>query len=456
MADRRRRVLRFFGPRGDLLVAEAPSIAVFDATGYERFRVEVEGFLDVAPVGDELWVISASQLARLAASDEPMLGSERLDYLDSNGRILQSATAPHVPVWHAARPSAIRSATPPIAAELILPIADGRWLLWQNGQLRLWRNIGEAWRKPLGDPGTRAADAQLVLDGRLFVLAQQRASAPGDPPGELRLSIAAVTDGAPHAVLRIPQVERLAIAARRGLAVARSGDRLSVFDLRFGRWLRDLVVPAGTIELAVDDVFQRIALATETGLELVSPDALAAAIVASDDDGDAKPERRRDPTARARARAAAVAVARAVAGSRRGQRAGRRGRIRPAVPERAARAARAGASHARRDARRGRAVGRAGAAAGRRARVRGDRGRVGLRCIVKADQTKPPFVDEVAGLLKIVSGRAVNELERATARLDATRVIADDARRERGERLTPLDVLARDFGLSPLAVDMFS
>ncbi|HEY1816631.1 MAG TPA: ATP-binding protein [Kofleriaceae bacterium] len=448
MADRRRRVLRFFGPRGDLLVAEAPSIAVYDTSGAERFRVEVDGFLDVAPVGDELWVISASQLARLAASDGRMLGTERLDYLDPNGRILQSATAPQVLVWHAGRPSAIRSSTPPIAAELILPIADGRWLLWQNGQLRLWRNIGEAWRKPLGDPSTRVTDAQLVLDGRLFVLAQQRAFATGDPPGELRLSIAAVTDGAPHAVLRIPQVDRLAIAARRGLAVARSGDHLSVFDLRFGRWLRDLVVPAGTIELAVDDVFQRIALATETGLELVAPDALAAAIVAGDDDGDPKPNG-------VATQPPALAL------------------VPPAPPETTVAAepiAEAETDQPFPDAPLVRLVPvqvRPDATAGEVAQsVELELQLVGARTyaaiadawdvgrIVKADQTKPPFVDEVAGLLKIVSGRAVNELERATARLDATRAIAEDARRERGERLTPLDVLARDFSLSPLAVDL--
>src|SRR5205823_3633168 len=56
----------------------------------------------------------------------------------------------------------------------------------------------------------------------------------------------------------------------------RSGDRLSVFDLRFGRWIKDLILPPGTTELAVDDGLQRIALGSASGLELVRPDALAA------------------------------------------------------------------------------------------------------------------------------------------------------------------------------------
>ena len=184
--DRRRRVLRFFGPRGDLLAVEMPSVAVFDASGNEKFRVEIEGFLDVAPVGDELWVVFADRLERISATDGRTRGTERIDYLDPNGRILQSSTAPQIPIWHAARPSALRNVTPPIPADVILPIAEGRWLLWQAGQLRMWRNIGEAWRKPFGEPSTRVADAELVLEGRLFVLAQQRLGANGEPTGELQ------------------------------------------------------------------------------------------------------------------------------------------------------------------------------------------------------------------------------------------------------------------------------
>jgi len=56
--------------------------------------------------------------------------------------------------------------------------------------------------------------------------------------------------------------------------VARSGDRLGLIDLRFGRWIRDLMLPAGVCDFAVDESFQRIALASENGLELVRPDAL--------------------------------------------------------------------------------------------------------------------------------------------------------------------------------------
>src|SRR6185295_1184224 len=119
-------------------------------------------------------------------------------------------------------------------------------------------------------------DAQLVLDGRLFVLAQQRPMRTAHDGSELRLTVVAVSDGALHTQHRVPAVTQLLIAARRGVAIARSGDRLSVIDLRFGRWLRDLVVPSGVTDIAVDDSLQWLALASADGLELVRPDALAA------------------------------------------------------------------------------------------------------------------------------------------------------------------------------------
>ncbi|HMG53447.1 MAG TPA: hypothetical protein VK601_08190, partial [Kofleriaceae bacterium] len=201
--ERRRRILRFFGSRGDLLAAHAPGLVIYDAAGRVRIRIELEDFLDVAPVGDELWVAGQRQLIRVSARDGRVIARDPIDDLDPDGRFLISSTAPQLPVWHGARPVALRSdpgrtpvrtEVPGPGGDLILPISDGRWLLWQGGRLRLWRSIGEAWRKPIGEPGSRTHDAQLVLDGRLFALVQQRAPRPGDD-AELRLTVAAVSDG---------------------------------------------------------------------------------------------------------------------------------------------------------------------------------------------------------------------------------------------------------------------
>ena len=72
--------------------------------------------------------------------------------------------------------------------------------------------------------------------------------------------------------------------------------------------------------------------------------------------------------------------------------------------------------------------------------------------ISKVDPDRPPFADEVAGLLRLASGGATAELAAAVARLQETEEMVMSAEVGRAGRLTPLDVIARDFGLSPVAV----
>ncbi|MFT3700341.1 MAG: ATP-binding protein [Kofleriaceae bacterium] len=74
--------------------------------------------------------------------------------------------------------------------------------------------------------------------------------------------------------------------------------------------------------------------------------------------------------------------------------------------------------------------------------------------IAKPDIQKPPFFDEVHGLLRLLTGRAPAELSAAVNRQRATEDMTIAAERGRGGRLTPLDVLARDFQLSQIAVSI--
>ncbi|MEO7729605.1 MAG: hypothetical protein ABIY55_01430, partial [Kofleriaceae bacterium] len=109
VSARRRRILTFFGPRGHLLSAEAPNITVYDTAGEVCLRAELAGFLDIAPVGDELWAMSPGRLTRLSARDGTLVGSDVIEYVDPDGRFLQSSTAPLLPVWHCARPVLVRA-----------------------------------------------------------------------------------------------------------------------------------------------------------------------------------------------------------------------------------------------------------------------------------------------------------------------------------------------------------
>ncbi|HEX4420774.1 MAG TPA: hypothetical protein VH165_22820, partial [Kofleriaceae bacterium] len=476
----RRRLLRFFGTRGHLLAAEAPHITIYDATGDVRLRTELDGFLDIAPVGDELWAMSTTRLTRLSARDGSLISSDLMTYIDPSGRFLQSSTAPQIPIWHAAQPVAVRASpasmeVPGPGGELILPVAENRWLLWQAGRLRLWRTtIGEAWRQPVGEPGSQPFDAQLILDGRLCVIAQHRAAADGN---EVRLTVAQVSDGAQNTQLRLPGVTELAIAARRGCAFARIGDRFSVLDLRFGRWIRDLAVPEGTRQIAVDDGLQWIALGTADGLELVRIDALAApssvTAAASAEPGapdEAPPSELppsggnglAEPTPVERS---AGPVPEPLIDPLPGPLPGPLpeplidpSAAAPAPPPRAPFpdeplvrldpvTATSTASTEQTAYSIELRLQLMGALVATAIAEGWDTGR-----IAKPDPSRPPFADEVGGLLRITSGRQPDELISAITRLRAIEELVVQADQAREPHLTPLDVLAIDCNLSPIAV----
>ncbi|HEY0190023.1 MAG TPA: hypothetical protein VGC42_02800, partial [Kofleriaceae bacterium] len=452
----RRRLLRFFDSGKGLLAAEAPHITVYDAAGDVRMRCELDGFLDIAPVGNELWALSPTRLTRISARDGHVIASDAMSYVDPAGRFLQSSTAPQLPVWHAAQPMVLRAAparleTPGPGGELVVPIADNRWLLWNGGQLKLWRaSIGEAWRQQIGEPGSRPIDAQLILEGRLCVVVQQRPAADG---ADLRLTIAQVSDGAQNTQLRIPHVHELAIAARRGFAFARIGDRFGMFDLRFGRWLKDLAVPEGTEQFAVDDGLQWIALGTADGLELVRIDALR--VPSSLTGGPDEPDEPDEPDAPDAAPVASVVepvlrapVIEPVAVPELAPAPDAPApfpdvpllRLEPVVATPTATAEQTAYALELR-------LQLMGALAAAAIAEGWDSGR-----IAKPDVSRPPFADEVNGLLRIASGRQPEELAAAIARLRSIEELVVHADRAREEHLTPLDVLAIDCDLSPAAV----
>nr|MDQ3370236.1 hypothetical protein [Myxococcota bacterium] len=453
-ADRRRRILRFFGPRGDLLAAESPSVVVYDARGNERVRTEVPDLLDIVAVGEELWAVTPRRIVRLSAIDGRELASEPLDYIDPEGRFLQSTTAPQLPVWHGIQPVVVRTQParieqPGPGGELVFPIAEGRWLLWQSGQLKLWRTIGEAWRRSVGEPGSRVIDAQVILDGRLFVLAQRRAGDAADG-GELRLNVVAVSDGAQNTQLRIPAVNQLAFAARRGFAVARSGDRLSVIDLRFGRWIRDLVLPDGITDIAVDEGLQRIALANAEGLEIVRPDALATPVHEETAPlVDAAEHASEQVNGESAGLPIAIVTDAPLAAPEPVDPVVVADEALPDAPlvrlDPVSVTSTASAAEIQQDVhlRLQLASSRAALAIAQA----WDSGRIS-----KPDPGRPPFASEVAGLLGLASGRAPDDLASAEVMLQATQDLVRSGEQARADRLVPLEVLARDFQLSPIGV----
>src|SRR5205814_7331489 len=112
------RVVRFFGPRGDLLIADTAGVSVCHASGSLRFRVAIDDVLDAVSVGNELWVAARDGLTRVAVADGAILSTERIPQLHPPGRFLQSSTLPAQPVWHGDLPHVIsvapgRAESPP-------------------------------------------------------------------------------------------------------------------------------------------------------------------------------------------------------------------------------------------------------------------------------------------------------------------------------------------------------
>ena len=411
-------------------------------------------------------MVTPGRLIRLASADGAVRGTEPLDYLDPGGRFLQSSTAPHLPVWHGAQPVLIRAnpartEVPGPGGELILPIADGRWLLWQSGQLRLWRTIGEAWRKPIGEPGARALDAQLVLDGRL-VRVRAAARRPDQrarwrAPADRRRGQRWRADRAAPAARGQQARDRRAPWPRaRALRGSAERDRSPV---------RQVDPRSGAAERASPSSPSTTACSGSrspptTGSSWSGPTPSRRRRPRSQRRTSPAPRASRTTRRHARAPTTRPRRPRAPAGSSRSRSRSRGARRRPgrarggAPARRPARPARAGLGHADRDPGRDRAGARAAAPAGRRARRRRDRGGVGHR----PDQQVRPRAAAVRrrgrrACSRIASGRALEELGSSTDRLRATEEVVRAAERARGERLTPLDVLARDFDLSPIAVD---
>jgi hypothetical protein len=421
-----------------LFVADTGGVSVCDASGSLRFRVAIEGVLDAVVVGDELWAAGRERLTRVSIASGEIIASETIAGIDAPGQFIQSSTVPTLPVWHGAVPVVVgpgRAEPLEQHARVALPLAAGRWLLWEAGQLRYWRQgFGEAWRRQVGDPGAEAIDAQLVLEGRLLALVQRRGS-----DGALRITVAQTSDGAQNIHVRMPGVTRVSIAARRGVALALAGDQARLFDLRFGRTMRELVLPAGVEEVAIDDGLEHVALVFANAVELVGIDALSSSAPAGAATAaiDAHAEETPTPT-----NGHSVPVAEPA-------------ETKPATVEALpdeplVRLEPVSAAPTATPDERTQALDLhlrlIGALANVAIATAWDEGR-----IVTAAPNRPPFSEELGGLLRITRGLCAQELSEAYDRLRVVDQQVDAAQAAREGRATPLEALVRDFGLSPLA-----
>ncbi|NVB81029.1 MAG: ATP-binding protein [Kofleriaceae bacterium] len=72
--------------------------------------------------------------------------------------------------------------------------------------------------------------------------------------------------------------------------------------------------------------------------------------------------------------------------------------------------------------------------------------------LAKQEADRPPFESEVFGLLGVGEGYAVDDLDRARAHVHAIEEMLAAAERNRSSRPTPIEALARDFGIHAIGV----
>jgi hypothetical protein len=477
--------MRRLAPRFDLdastlVTQRGESLVVYDVSGAVRWTAAVPQVLDFAPVGAEIWAVTSRQLTRFRSRDGSVIQEHAVDYIDPRGWILVSSAAPLLPVWHGTPVRALRIDAPVVVqppgpdGELVVPLAENRWLAWSAGALRMWRPIGDAWRTRCGDPAATAIDGQLVLDARMFAIAQQR-----DSSGELRITVVSTRDGSLHTTVRLPLARDVRFAARRGYAIApvteaggRQIERLIVVDLRFGRLLREIALPDGVEDFAVDDGMRWIALVDAAGeVRIVAPDTLANAAAAGEaaaDDSDAPAAAAPSngehassgngagkPLSSAAIEVTSETVTDVVADGAPDEPPDADPDVDdeplpndPVVqlePVQIAPIATTAEILQALDVRMQWIGARVAAAIA----DAWDSGR-----IVHANPLGLPYAEEVAGILRLASGLAPDQLAESVARAQAAESMLGIADRGRHGRLTPLDVLARDFDLSPLAVQI--
>jgi hypothetical protein len=252
---------RLIGVASDLSVISTDGSALTRSNGNE-WVINILGLVDAAVIGGEIWTASAGdvQLKRIGL-DGVRIGEVPFPGTVSTGRWHTSAFV-RAAVWQGETPWAVREDGPVAlaAAEMAAPVTDGRWLTWRNGHASLWRSTNELWRVPLGEHHNLVEVAAL-FDGRLIALCLRERPAQG-----LRLLVLGARDGAVSCSLRLTGVKRLRFAPRRGTALIHVGEQVIAIDLRLGRVMREIFVGPGLEDFVVDETMQAISLLLPDGM----------------------------------------------------------------------------------------------------------------------------------------------------------------------------------------------
>ena len=450
---------RLIGVTADLSLVVADGFELMRAGG-DVWAIGIPGLLDAALIGSELWTAAAGnvELHRYGL-DGGWLGGVPVPGMLTAGRWLTSSFV-RAAVWQCEQPWAVRPDGPVTlpSAELAAPISDGRWVIWSNGHVALWRPTSEVWRVQLGDTMTLLEVAAL-LEARLIALCMRERIG-----SELRLVVVSSRDGTVSCSLRLSGVKRIRFAPKRGTALIHVGEQVIAIDLRLGRVLREISVGADLQDFVVDETMQAVGVLRADGAHALRYAEFERGLVADEparQPGDTASSLSDDrthqpPTALNGEAVHAPIIAEPT-------------EVEPIAPVEPGAAAPdpdallvpgplwalgpheewplAGALEGRRalEAR----LDLLGARLWAAIADAWDNGRIS-----QPDSREPPFAAEVSGILRHGGGRASEYLAAAQAHVAELEGALATIDLPRGRRLIPLEVLGRQFGLSPLAASI--
>jgi hypothetical protein len=436
-----------------IAAVDGDQVRVLDLSpGTSELAIQLEQVRDLVMFESELWVVAGTPpTVHRYTLDLRLTGSLELP----PGRaLIRASYGPPAALWTSDRPLMLTSeGGAPVVAPLeiepataIHPLTASRLLVVRGGALSLQDASGTEWSEPLGNDRVLALGA--LSDGRSAVVVVPRR----DVDQGQHLILLNLRDGGLQHRLALHGVTGARFAARRSLAVLVAGPRrLILLDMRFGRVLRQYEDPRDILDLAVDDAGEHLVLrlARDGGDEFV--DLPIRALISGRIPGAGLADAHEAVDVEVSAAELPLPVAPAPQF--------------PDVPVEAepgpapselpsgallalrARPPRAACSrdeairlleHYRQLV----------AALAGRAIARGwDSGTIGF-----VDESRPPFETEVAALVFGMSGLAAPQLAQAELAVTAADTALRAAESALGGRAAPLQILAEEFELSPLAM----
>ena len=422
-------------------VASGDRLFIVDTQGQGATAIfEVGPAMDVAAVGNELWVaagqpIALHRFARAApvATPYPLWGHDG---------VLRPVVAGAPGALWSASPQAMvtvdRGAVPILGeSDCIIPVSLSRWIVCTRDRVMLRDMTTERWTIAGAITSGRVVDGAVLFEGRTTALAV----APRGGPAS-QLVVVGLHDGAIHHRIALSGIDLLRFAAARGFALLRSGPRkIVILDLRFGRVLKEHTEDRDIIDMAIDDAGRSFLVrygdsrddvaigSVRALLEAPGPTTMAVAVPATDPAPAVG-----EPTP------APVEAAPLVGEFHRGHAAiGAAAALSPR-PE----IVRTTAAQALEILERYRAL--VAAQVGRAIALAWDNGRLAF-----ANEGAFPFHGEVTGILGRPGGRARDEIAAAEHRVAQATAAARAAEAFHGPARSPLAALASELGLSPLA-----